>query len=248
MRLRPRLLLAFLAASVLPLLLVAAVVYHSTTRHTERLVGRRLQENALQAADAIDDFMRNRVADMRRFGESPIFGRDTAEIAAELRLNVEAYPFYSELLYVDDGGTILAASDSAAVGTPLLQRHPDLADEVRAALAGPAGLAYIADLADTGGEAPGTSRVNLQLVTRVPSSGASSSRRAVVAVVDLERFSDILAKLDALTPGAGRASLLDSLGNVLLSRDATAPVFSRHPDADSGLLAASRGQDDSETT
>jgi hypothetical protein len=139
-------LLAFLAASVLPLLLVAAVVYHSTTRHTERLVGRRLQENALQAADAIDDFMRNRVADMRRFGESPIFGRDTAEIAAELRLNVEAYPFYSELLYVDEGGTILAASDSAAVGTPLLERHPDLADEVRAALAGPAGLAYIADL------------------------------------------------------------------------------------------------------
>jgi hypothetical protein len=78
MRLRPRLLLAFLAASTLPLLLVGVLVYHSTIRHTERLVGRRLQENALQAADAIDDFMGERVADVRRFGGSPTSSRSGA--------------------------------------------------------------------------------------------------------------------------------------------------------------------------
>src|SRR6185437_3367845 len=111
MRLRPRLLVAFLAASTLPLLLVAALVYHSTIVHTERLVGRRLQENALEAADAIDDFMRNRVADMWRFGESPIFRGDISDIGTELRLNVSAHPFYSELLYVDEKGTVLAGSD-----------------------------------------------------------------------------------------------------------------------------------------
>jgi len=253
MRLRPRLLVAFLAASTLPLLLVAALVYHSTIVHTERLVGRRLQENALEAADAIDDFMRNRVADMWRFGESPIFRGDMSDIGTELRLNVSAHPFYSELLYVDEKGTVLAGSDSSTVGKPLLQRHPDLADELRAALAGPPGLAYIADLADTGGEGPRTPEmpgqtalVNLQLVTRVSSPEAAKSRRVVVAVVDLERFHDILRNLDALTPGSGHASLLDSLGNVLITRDSDVTAFSRHPDADSGLLAGSRGGSDSD--
>jgi hypothetical protein len=99
-RLRPRLLLAFLAASTLPLLLVGVLVYHSTVHHTERLVGRRLHENALQAADAIDDFMRDRVADMRRFGETPIVRNDTSDVGAELRLFASTHPFYSELLYV----------------------------------------------------------------------------------------------------------------------------------------------------
>jgi len=94
------------------------LVYHSTVRHPERLVARRLQENTLQAADAIDDFMRDRVADMRRFGENPIFRNDTSDVGAELRLFASTGPFYRELLYVGEEGTILAASDSAAVGRP----------------------------------------------------------------------------------------------------------------------------------
>jgi hypothetical protein len=118
---------------------------------------------------------------------------------------------------------------------------------------GPPGLAYIAALADTGGEGPRTpelpsrtARVDLQLVTRVSSPKGASSRRVVVAVVDLERFHDILRNLDALTPGPGHASLLDSLGNALITRDSEVFAFSKHPDADSGLLAGSRGASDSD--
>jgi Signal transduction histidine kinase, nitrate/nitrite-specific len=89
-------------------------------------------------------------------------------------------------------------------------------------------------------------RADLQLVTRVPSPGETDSPRAVVAVVNLDRFIDVLTSLDGVTPGSGHASLLDSLGNVLITRDSEAPAFSRHPDADSGLLAASRDGNDSD--
>src|SRR6266550_2469213 len=185
MRLRPRLLLAFLAVSSLPLVLLGVLLYHSTIRHTERLVGRRLQDNVWQAADAIDDFMSNRVADMQRLGESPLFGHDLSDIGSELRLSVRIHRFYSHLLYVDERGTVLAGSDSATIGKAVFELHPDLADELRAALAGPPGLAYISDLVDTAGEVLGSPNADLQLVTRVGSPANTSSPRAVVAVVNL---------------------------------------------------------------
>jgi hypothetical protein len=53
MQLRSKLLLAFLAVSLLPLAVLGFQVYRSTVRHTERLVGHRLQANGLQVADAI---------------------------------------------------------------------------------------------------------------------------------------------------------------------------------------------------
>jgi signal transduction histidine kinase len=68
----------------------------------------------------------------------------------------------------------------------------------------------------------------------------------VVAVVNLERFGVVLKDLDRRTPGSGHASLLDSLGNVLISDDSGALAFSRHPDVDPGLLATSRAGRDSD--
>jgi ABC-type transport system involved in cytochrome bd biosynthesis fused ATPase/permease subunit len=47
MQLRSKLLLAFLAVSVLPLAVLAFQVYRSTVHYTERLVGHRLQANVL---------------------------------------------------------------------------------------------------------------------------------------------------------------------------------------------------------
>jgi signal transduction histidine kinase/DNA-binding response OmpR family regulator len=246
MRLRPRLLLAFLAVSSLPLVLLGVLLYHSTIRHTERLVGRRLQDNVWQAADAIDDFMGSRVADMQRFGESPLFDHDLSDIGSELRLNVRIHRFYSHLLYIDERGTVLTGSDSATIGKAVLELHPDLADELRAALAGPPGVAYVSDLADTAGEVPGSPNTDLELVTRVRSPANTSTPRVVVAVVNLERFGVVLKDLDRRTPGSGHASLLDSLGNVLISDDSGALAFSRHPDIDAGLLATSRAGRDSD--
>ena len=114
MRLRPKLLLVFLALTMLPLGLLGALLYRGTILHTERLIGRRLKDNVLQAADAIDSFMSERVEDMRFFGGSSLFARARpAEIGSELRLSVASHPFYTQLLYVDESGRILAASDSA---------------------------------------------------------------------------------------------------------------------------------------
>src|SRR6476620_2987787 len=117
MRLRSKLLLAFLAVSVLPLAILGFQVYRSTVHHTERLVGHRLQANVLQVADAIDELMRDCVEDISRFGRMGLFAQSRpSDISHELRLEVTARPFYSELLYVDGTGRVLAASDSASVG------------------------------------------------------------------------------------------------------------------------------------
>jgi hypothetical protein len=102
MNLRSKLLLAFLAVSLLPLAVFGVLVYRSTLRHTERLVGHRLQANVMQVADAIDDLMRDCVEDMRRFGRTRLFAESRpSDISSELRLEVSARPFYSELLYLD---------------------------------------------------------------------------------------------------------------------------------------------------
>jgi hypothetical protein len=66
----------------------------SGIRRTGRLLGRRLQDNVWQAADAIDGFIGNRVADMPRFGGSPLFDHDPLDIGAERQLNVRTHPFY----------------------------------------------------------------------------------------------------------------------------------------------------------
>jgi hypothetical protein len=136
MRLRPKLLIAFLSLTMLPLGLLGVMLYRSTVLHTERLIGRRLKDNVLQAAEAIDGFMGDRVEDMRFFSQSAAFvgGRPSA-ISAQLGLDVTAHPFYSQLLYVGARGRVLAASDSASVGKQLLDLHPDLADEARGAAA-----------------------------------------------------------------------------------------------------------------
>src|SRR4051812_8026347 len=57
MQLRPKLLLALLAVSILPLAVLGVLVYRNTVHHTERLVGHRLQANVVQVADAIDELM-----------------------------------------------------------------------------------------------------------------------------------------------------------------------------------------------
>jgi hypothetical protein len=44
MQLRPKLLLAFLAVSLLPLLVLGFVIYRSTIAHTEHLVGRAIAQ------------------------------------------------------------------------------------------------------------------------------------------------------------------------------------------------------------
>jgi hypothetical protein len=77
MQLRPKLLLAFLAVSLLPLAVLGVLLYRSTIRHTEHLVGRRLQGNVEQVADAIDEFMEYRgrslaTLAMTRFSRSPL--------------------------------------------------------------------------------------------------------------------------------------------------------------------------------
>src|SRR6266853_29479 len=176
MQLRPKLLLAFLVVSLLPLAVLGWMIYRSTIAHTERLVGRRLQGNVQQVADAIDEFMEYRQDDMRRFGETQLFARARpSEISADLRLEVRTHPLlYSELLYVEGTGRVLAASDSASVGRQVLDLHPDLAQEVRDARAAPPGVSYISDLTDTVAESfadsgslksPSTS--DLKMVTRV---------------------------------------------------------------------------------
>ena len=250
MRLRSKLLLAFLAVSLLPLAVLGFQVYRSTVRHTERLVGHRLQANVLQVADAIDELMRDCVEDMGRFGRMGLFAQDSpADVSAELRLEVSARPFYSELLYVDGRGRVLAASDSASVGRSLLDLHSDLAQEFQSALTGKPGDAYISDLADTTGLALGSPlrfgwilTPKLELVTRV--AGPGGSQRAVVAVVNLQRIRSVLEDLDRRTPGSEYAYLLDSTGRVLMASSRDVVPLSLHPGVASGLLATSlKGRD-----
>jgi signal transduction histidine kinase/CheY-like chemotaxis protein/HPt (histidine-containing phosphotransfer) domain-containing protein len=245
MQLRLKLLLAFLAVSLLPLALLGVLVYRSTVRHTERLVGHRLQANVVQVADAIDELMRDRVADMRRFGGTSLFAHASpADVSAELRLEVTAHPFYDRLLYVDGTGRILAAADSASVGRQLVELRPDLADEFRGARAGAPGDAYISDLSDTTGLTLGSPArfgwlmtPQLQLVTRVMGP-AGSGARVMVAIVNLERIRRILEDLDRRTPGE-YAFLLDSLGRTLMSSARDIVPLSLHPGVASGLLASS---------
>jgi signal transduction histidine kinase/CheY-like chemotaxis protein/HPt (histidine-containing phosphotransfer) domain-containing protein len=253
MQLRPKLLLAFLAVSLLPLAVLGVLLYRNTIQHTERLVGRRLQGNVEQVADAIDEFMWARVGDMRRFGETQLFARASpSEIGDELRLEVTVHPFssYSRLLYVDGTDRVLAASDSASVGRKVLDLNPDLAEEIRLARAAPPGAVYISDLADTAGEVFRDSAgfraprmPNLELVTRVAARNGDS-RGILVAVVHPGEFREMLEELDRRTPGSEHAYLLDSAGRILLSNAPGAVPFSLHPGVQFGLLDSSpKGSD-----
>jgi signal transduction histidine kinase/CheY-like chemotaxis protein/HPt (histidine-containing phosphotransfer) domain-containing protein len=252
MQLRPKLLLAFLAVSLLPLAVLGVLLYRSTVRHTEHLVGRRLQGNVEQVADAIDEFMEYRVADMRRFGETRLFARaGPAEISDELRLEVRTHPLlYTELLYVEGTGRVLAASDGARVGRQAQDLYPHLTDEIGLARAAPLGTAFISDLTDSVTETVGYSAdlkpavaPSLQLVTRVaPREGESQG--VLIAVVNLREFRELLDELDSRTPGSEHAYLLDAAGRILLSTARSAVPFSLHPGVQFGLLAPSlKGSD-----
>ncbi|MFL5401816.1 MAG: response regulator [Gemmatimonadales bacterium] len=252
MQLRPKLLLAFLLVSILPLAVLGVLVYRSTVRHTERLVGHRLQANVVQVADAIDELMRDCTEDMHRFGGTRLFARGRpADISTELRLETSARPFYSQLLYVDAAGLVLAASDGAIVGRRLLELHPDLADEFRQALAGVPGEAYISDLSDTTGLAQGSPArfgwiltPQLEMVTRVAGSSGAGLGHVLVAVVNMQRIRTVLAELDRRTPGDEYAYLLDSTGRILMSSTREIVPLSLHPGVGSGLLATSlKGRD-----
>jgi len=249
MQLRPKLLLAFLALSLLPLAVLGVLLYRSTIRHTEQLVGRRLQGNVEQVADAIDEFMWARVGDLRRFGETRLFAHASpSEIGDELRLEVAVHPFssYTRLLYVDGTDRVLAASDSGSVGRKILDLNPDLAEEIRLARAAPPGAVYISDLSDTVGEVftdsagLGSPRMpDLEMVTGVVARNGDT-RGILVAVVHPGEFREMLEELDGRTPGSEHAYLLDSAGRILLSNAPGAVPFSLHPGVQFGLLDSSR--------
>src|SRR6185436_16887443 len=172
------------------------------------------------------------------------------DISAELRLEISAHPFYTQLLYVDRTGRVLAASDSGSIGRQLPDLQPDLAEEFRSALAGAPGDAYISDLADTTGLALGSPArfgwmltPQLELVTRV-AGPARSGERVLVAVVNLQRIRTLLEELDRRTPGDENAFWLDSLGRILMSSTREVVPFTLHPGVAAGLLSSSlRGRD-----
>jgi signal transduction histidine kinase len=200
--------------------------------------------------------MEYRVADMRRFGETRLFARARpAEISDELRLEVRTHPLlYTELLYVEGTGRVLAASDGARVGRQVQDLYPQLTDEIRLARAAPPGTAFISDLTDTVTVTFGYSAdlkpafaPALQLVTRV-ATREGGSQGVLIAVVNLREFRELLEELDSRTPGSEHAYLLDAAGRILLSTAPGAVPFSLHPGVQSGLLAPSVKGSDSDAT
>ncbi|HSN91730.1 MAG TPA: PAS domain-containing protein, partial [Anaeromyxobacteraceae bacterium] len=234
MKLRHKLLLAFLLLAVVPLAAVVALFQLSFTPQAERLVGSRLQDNAAQTAQLLDEFVATCVRDFRALAAAEEMVSDSPAVVADhLARHTHAYPHFRRVMLADTSGVIVASSDPGTTGRRLVELHGELADDFRTVLQHPPGRMQVSDLTDLADAAAPDAPppLDLQLLLRVQDE-AGRPRGVLVAVMESRRLLEQIDDIDRRMPAEVPGYLLDRGGRVLLTRDASANPLGAYPDVE----------------
>ena len=241
MTLNKKLVLAFIAVTALPFAVLVWVLSIPAIHQSEVLTGARLQDNVVQAARFIDQFMVSCVRDMKSFASNTSYlNEDTTENNRQLAKLTHYYPYFSEMSFIDPAGKIAASSYSPFVGKALADMFDKRPDKFQQATHGAPGSVFISDLSDVServhalaasGEVT-QAHLKLQLLAPVHDN---SGRYLGTLIADLatNQLEDLLQDVRHRMPGDDHVYLLDNAGRVLISTDPDAKLLLAHPDAQS---------------
>ncbi len=216
---------AFLAA--VPLVAGGLAGAYIVRRHSEAVLGNHLRDYVVARAGAIDDFVRTheRVVHVWSVSSTLAVGQPS-EISAHLRDIAAAQNSYEHLLYVDEAGRVLAASDPAWVGRELVQYYPELTDELAAARRSLPGTVIVSGLSDV---APGAGHgPHVQLLGAINVRG-NGAKRVLVAVLRADSLTSLVRAAVGADSDVASAYLVDGTGQVVLSSGPTGAGASSPP-------------------
>ena len=233
-----KLTLSFLAVSLIPLVVFLSILYPALVSEMESMISVRLRDSVTQSARTIDEFMGTRVKDLQALAKSPfLVTGSNEEISKLLAVQVRFYPYYRAYHYVDSLGSIVASSDPAAIGHPLLSLEPDVRDEFLQARSDQTGKIYVSDLTDVteqtrAAAAAGKLKaedLSLKILCPVPQA-PGTEQRVLVGVVNIDLIRNVVSEIERSTPGNEFSYLVDAQGRVIISRDTSVHLLAPHPD------------------
>ncbi|MDC0357880.1 response regulator [Oligoflexia bacterium] len=210
MSMRTRMIMAILAAVIVPLVMVSAIVHSVALEYFEQYVGVHLHDKAHEAARLVDSVMYGGIKDINTVSTNPSFYlKDPEDIATFLSKVGERSQFYKKLIFVGLEGKVLAASDGQDLG-----RELRFSGNSAAPLAGPnkaassRGMKIFSTVRDSFGNNAGT----------------------VVGVVSMSHLDWIVNEAYLRLADTGEKALMDYGGNITLEASKELRILAPHPD------------------
>jgi PAS domain S-box-containing protein len=240
MSLTKKLVLAFLLVSLIPIAVIVAVSQGTFVKQAQHEIGTRLEDSVLQAAKSMDEFLLDCLRDTKSIASDPDLSSPDHQIIHEhLSRFVDSFPYFDQVMLVDNKGRIVASSNRLSTGQSLFMNFSDTRNEFVLALQSAPGSVYISDplyQADSKGH---LSNGLIGLRFLVPVQDGEGRRIGVlIANVVPQPLLVFLQDLKRQAPGEEFPCLLDKGGQVLMSADPKASLFAMHPDVRSGALRA----------
>jgi PAS domain S-box-containing protein len=246
-----KLVLAFLLVTLVPLSVTIWVAHRTFVEQAERQVGGQLENSVVQVGKSMDEFMLNRTRELKSLVTEPDLSSGDYELINEqLSSFIDSFPYFNEVMFADEQGTVLASSDSGIVGKSLFVLVDNTQNEFEQALHSALGSVQISDLSDIPDrvrKAAAQGRFtspDIQMLVAVVDRGGSFMGILVGSVMT-SQLRDLLQNLKHSAPGDEFPFLVDKDGRVLMTLDPSVPLLSVHPDVTNGALRTQLSNGDS---
>ena len=240
MSLTKKLVLALLLVSLIPIAVIVAVSQGTFVKQAQHEIGTRLEDSVLQAAKSMDEFLLGCLRDTKSIASDPDLSSPDHQIIHEhLSRFVDSFPYFDQVMLVDNKGGIVASSNRLSTGQSLFMNFSDTRNEFVLALQSAPGSVYISDplhQADSKGHLS-NGLIGLRFLVPVQ-DGEGRHTGVLIANVVPQPLLVFLQDLKRQAPGDEFPCLLDKGGQVLMSADPKASLFATHPDVRSGALRA----------
>src|ERR1700722_3635479 len=251
MSLTTKLVLAFLLVTLVPLSVIIWVAHRTFVEQAERQVGRQLENSVVQVGKSMDEFMLNCTRELKSLVTEPDLSSGDYELINEQLSSFHySFPYFNEVMFADEQGTVLASSDSGNVGKSLFVLLDNTQNEFEQALRSAIGSVQISDLSDIPDrvrKAAAHGRLtspDIQMPVAVVDRGGSFMGILVGSVMT-GQLRDLLQNLKHSAPGDEFPFLVDKDGRVLMTLDPSVPLLSVHPDVTNGALRTQLSNGDS---
>src|ERR1700722_9582866 len=251
MSLTTKLVLAFLLVTLVPLSVIIWVAHRTFVEQAERQVGRQLENSVVQVGKSMDEFMLNCTRELKSLVTEPDLSSGDYELINEQLSSFHySFPYFNEVMFADEQGTVLASSDSGNVGKSLFVLLDNTQNEFEQALRSAIGSVQISDLSDIPDrvrKAAAHGRLtspDIQMPVAVVDRGGSFMGILVGSVMT-GQLRDLLQNLKHSAPGDEFPFLVNKDGRVLMTLDPSVPLLSVHPDVTNGALRTQLSNGDS---
>lgn len=252
MTLRRKLVLGFVAFTVVPLGGAALLVHYSLTRHLERNAGRDLQSRVAHTASSLNTFVSQRQSDLRTYASDSVFASGSSDNIAKRLKQLSVLGFYfDELYFVSPQGRIDAATDTASQGRNIVEVFPEIKDELDEVGRSAARSVLISDFVDAAPEvlartAEGVRPTDLQLEFLTPVLDPSGKPLGIlVGKLGQGAIGKHISDLASRTAGSEAAYLLSADGRIVATASEKLRLLQAHPNW-ARMDAATVGNPDSQ--